>query len=475
MTETRPNVSTLDPEQLRTLFLFEALNDEQLNFLSERGEVRTFDAGVMVFREGEPADCLYLLLDGGLQMLRRVGAEDIVINETSMRGVYSGAIRAFMDDPSDTYPNSIRTTMASSFYRLPASDFSSLMHTWFPMAVHLLDGIYIGVRNTEAQVRQREHLAHLGVLSANLAHELNNPAAATVRATAQLRQRFATIRHKLSFLAAGDFDTAVMGKLIALQDGAVEKSARVRTELTPVQESDLEDELGEHLDELGVHAAYELAATLAAAGMDVDWIDQVNDVVGPEGISSALRWLADTLDAEALMDELEDASNRISTMVAAVKQYSHMDEASYSELDLHPGLDATVVMLGFKLAGVEVVREYDHDLPKVPVYGAELNQVWTNLIDNAADAMKGEGTLTLRTRRDGEWAVVEVSDNGPGIPADVRDRIFDPFFTTKPPGEGSGLGLDSARRIVVKRHHGRMEVESSDAGTTFSVYLPLAR
>jgi signal transduction histidine kinase len=466
---------TLDPEQLRTLFLFEALSDEQLAFLSERGEVRTFTAGATVFREGDPADCLYVLLEGGLRMSRLVGTEDLVVNETSMRGVYSGAIRAFMDDPNDTYINSITTTVESSFFRLPATDFSYLMHHWFPMAVHLLDGIYIGVRSTEAQVRQREHLASLGVLSANLAHELNNPAAATVRATAQLRERFATIRHKLAFLAAGDFDTAVMGKLIALQDSAIERSARMRTELSPVAESDLEDELGEHLDELGVHAAYELASILAAAGMDVDWIDQVNDVVGPEGLSSALRWLADTLDAESLMDELEDASNRISTMVAAVKQYSHMDESSYAELDLHPGLDATVVMLGFKLAGIEVVREYDTTLPKIPMWGAELNQVWTNLIDNAADAMKGSGTLSLRTRRQGEFAVVEIADNGPGIPAEVRDRIFEPFFTTKPPGEGSGLGLETARRIIVKRHHGRLEVETSDAGTTFSVYLPLTR
>jgi signal transduction histidine kinase len=466
---------TLDADQLRTLFLFEALTDEQLQYLSENGEVRTFDAGATVFREGDPADCLYVLVDGGLRMSRLVGTEDLVVNETSMRGVYSGAIRAFMDDPNDTYINSITTTVASSFWRLPASDFSYFMHHWFPMAVHLLEGIYIGVRNTEAQVRQREHLANLGTLSANLAHELNNPAAATVRATAQLRERFATIRHKLAFLAAGDFDTAVMGKLVALQDAAVERAALARTELTPVQESDLEDEIGAHLDELNVHSAYELASVLAAAGMDVDWIDQVNDVVGPEGLSSALRWLGDTLDAEALMDELENASNRISTMVAAVKQYSHMDEASYAELDLHPGLDATVVMLGFKLAGVDVVREYDHDLPKLPVYGAELNQVWTNLIDNAADAMKGSGTLTLRTRRQGDYAVVEIADNGPGIPEDVRDRIFEPFFTTKPPGEGSGLGLETARRIVVKRHHGKLEVETSDAGTTFSVYLPLVR
>jgi signal transduction histidine kinase len=468
-------MATLDAAELRTLFLFESLDDEQLAFLSERGEVRLFDGGATVYREGDPADCLYVLLNGGLRLSRRVGTEDIVVNETSMRGVYGGAIRAFMQDPNDTYPNSITTTGPSSFFRLPASDFSYLMRHWFPMSVHLLDGIYIGVRNTEAQVRQREHLAHLGTLSANLAHELNNPAAATVRATAQLRERFATIRHKLSFLAAGDFDTAIMGKLIALQDAAVERSAQVRTALTPMQEADLEDEIGAHLDELHVHSAYELAAVLAAAGMDVDWVDQVNDVVGPEGISSALRWLADTLDAEALMDELENASERISTMVAAVKQYSHMDQASYDELDLHPGLDATVVMLGFKLAGIEVVREYDRDLPKVPAFGAELNQVWTNLIDNAADAMKGSGTLTLRSRQQGQWAVVEVADNGPGIPAEVRDRIFEPFFTTKPPGEGSGLGLDSARRIIVKHHHGRLEVETSDAGTTFSVYLPLTR
>ncbi len=220
--------------------------------------------------------------------------------------------------------------------------------------------------------------------------------------------------------------------------------------------------------------AYDLSEVLVTAGLDEQWLEELL-AVSSQPPDSALRWIAYTLDTEALMDEIEDASTRISTLVAAVKQYSHMDAATHSDVDVHPGLDSTVVMLGHDLAGVRVLREYDRDLPPVPAYGAELNQVWTNLIDNAADAMGGSGTLGLRTRRDGPWLLVEVSDDGPGIAPDVQARIFDAFFTTKPAGQGSGLGLDNARRIVVQRHAGSIAVDSSPAGTTFSVRLPLTR
>ena len=188
-----------------------------------------------------------------------------------------------------------------------------------------------------------------------------------------------------------------------------------------------------------------------------------------------LRWMAYTVETENLMDEIEEATGRISTLVAAVKQYSYMDSVARQEVDLHTGLDSTVVMLGHKLAGVEVVREYDPALPRVPVHGAELNQVWTNLIDNAADAMAGSGTLVLRTSRDGEDLLVQVRDDGPGVPPEAQARVFEAFFTTKGPGAGSGLGLDGARRIVVERHRGRLSFTTGDSGTTFEVRLPLVQ
>jgi signal transduction histidine kinase len=465
---------TLSAQELRTLFLFEALDEEQLTWLSDHGEVRAFDGGAAVYREGEPAEALWVLLDGGLRLTRLMGGEDVVISETTARGVYAGATRAYVDEPDPVYTNSVITTQASSFFRIPGQDFAALMRRWFPMAVHLLDGLYIGIRNSEGTFRQREHLARLGTLSANLAHELNNPAAAAVRATGQLRERVAGMRHKLGMIASGPIDRSAIAQLVAAQERAVELAAKSRRRLTAVEEADLEDALIDRMDELGVASGVDLAPAFVGAGLGVEWLDEVAESVQGGALEGPLRWMAYTVETENLMDEIEDATGRISTLVAAVKQYSYMDSASRQEVDLHTGLDSTVVMLGHKLAGVEVRREYDPDLPRVPAWGAELNQVWTNLIDNAADAMQGTGRLVLRTRRDGDDAVcVEVEDGGPGIPPEVQGRVFDAFFTTKAPGEGSGLGLDGARRIVEQRHLGTLDFTTGPDGTVFRVRLPL--
>ncbi len=466
------------PEELRTLFLFEALTDAQLEWLAARGETRTYDRGALIAREGEPATHLLVLVEGAIRLSRLVNGEELVISETSHRGSYSGAIRAYVDG-EETYAGSTTATAPSRLFALPSGDFAELMRTWFPMAVHLLDGLFVGIRNSEAQVRQREHLASLGTLSANLAHELNNPASATVRATSQLRARVAGMRHKLGMLASGTIPAESLRGLVQLQERAVEQAAKAQRHRTPIELADLEDEVADRLEELGVSGAYELAAVFAASGLDAGWVADVarcvDDQMDPGLREGALRWLAYTLETESLMDEIEDASTRISTLVAAVKQYSHMDSASDQEIDLHPGLDSTVVMLGAKLAGIEVVKEYDRSLPEVPARPAELNQVWTNLIDNAAAAMSGTGTLTLRTSRDGDDAVVAVLDSGPGIAPEVLARMWEPFFTTRPAGQGSGLGLDNVRRIVERRHRGSIEVDTGPEGTVFRVRLPLSR
>ena len=473
-------MTTVDAAELQTLFLFEHLTLEQREWIAARGEVRTYDAGATVFREGEGSTHLYVLLSGRLRMLRMVNGEDMVITDTDHRGSYVGAIRSYVASGDDVYANSVVTVTPTSFFRLPASDFAQLMRDWFPMAVHLLDGLFLGLRNSESQVRQREHLANLGTLSANLAHELNNPAAATVRATGQLRERVAGMRHKLGMIASGRFDSAALPELVALQERAVEAAAKAPRDLSPVEQSDREDELVDRFEELGIPAAYDLAQIYVTAGLDGGWVEQVGAHVPREALEGALRWIGYTLETEALMDEIEDASTRISTLVAAVKQYSYMDSSASLDLDVHPGLESTVVMLGHKLSGVQVRREYDRTLPKVPAYGAELNQVWTNLIDNAADAMDGVGVLTLRTSLDdsgpdGSAVLVEIGDDGTGIPEQVQSRVYDAFFTTKPPGAGSGLGLDNAHRIVVQRHGGTLDFTTGPTGTTFRVRLPVVR
>ena len=466
---------TVDREELRSLFLFEALTDEQLDWLAERGDRRVYDEGANVHREGEVNADLFVLLDGAVRLSRLARGEDVVFSETDQRGAYSGAVRAYVE-PDAPYSNSLVTTRPSSFFVLRGHEFAEFMRTWFPMAVHLLDGLFLGVRNSEATVRQREHLAQLGTLSANLAHELNNPAAAAVRATEQLRDRVAGMRHKLGMIADGKVSPDTIARLVAVQETAVELAAKSRPERrTAMQEADLEDAIVDRLDGLGVESVYELASVYVASGLDVGWLDRVVAEVGEERVDGALRWLAYTLETESLMDEIQDATGRISALVGSVKQYAYLGGSSVQDVDVHVGLDSTVVMLGHKLQGVQVVREYDRTLPNVPAYASELNQVWTNLIDNAADAMGGHGRLLLRTRREGESVVVNIGDDGPGMPVAVQRQVFNAFFTTKAPGEGSGLGLDSARRIVERRHRGRLSFTTGPDGTTFEVRLPLVQ
>jgi signal transduction histidine kinase len=462
--------------EVQTLFLFAELAEAAQRWVAERSELRVYDADVVVFEEGNAADALYVLLAGGLLLTRHADDEDIVINDTTQRGAYAGAVRAYATGHPQEYQTTLRTTRPSRFLRLSSADFADLVQQQCPMAVHLLDGIYEGVRATESAMRQREHLVQLGHLSANLAHELNNPAAAAVRATEQLRSRVAGMRHKLGLLAEGGVSAELVARLIGVQEGAVERAVKPRARLTALQESDLEDSIADRLDEVGVTGANDLAPVFAASGMDAGWVDDVVEQVD-SGLAwdGAFRWLSYTLETEALMDEIEEATTRISSLVGAVKQYSHVDQAQHQDVDVRPGLDSTLVMLGRKLGGIEVRREYADDLPRVPGYPAELNQVWTNLIDNAVDAMAGSGVLTLRVGSVDGAVLVEVTDDGPGVPEPVRETLFEPFVTTKGAGEGSGLGLDNARRIVERRHGGTLTCTTGPEGTTFCVRLPAAR
>jgi signal transduction histidine kinase len=478
MTETQPE--RLSPEELRTLFLFEALSDDQLAWLHDNGRVEAFAAGTTVTVEGDPATCFYVLLDGTLALSRRVRNDDVEVSRTSQRGVYSGAIQAWLPPgaesvgPAKVYTGTTRAITDCRFLSLPAAEFGAAIREWFPMAVHMLEGLYQGMRNSQAVIGQRERLLSLGQLTAGLTHELNNPAAAAVRATATLRERVAGMRHKLAKLADGRVDPETLVKLTALQEDAIERSAKA-PKLTAMQASDREDEITDWLDDHGVTDGWQIAPVLVAAGLDTGWLDEIGAGAAGAHLDGGLRWITYALETEQLMTEIEDSTERISALVAAAKQYSQMDRAEHQLVDIHDGIDSTLVMLGRKFAGggVTLVKEYDRSLPRVPVYAGELNQVWTNLIDNAMGAMQGHGTLTVRTSRENDCVLVAVCDTGPGVPPELTERIFEPFFTTKPVGEGTGLGLDISWRIVVKRHGGDLRVVSQPGDTRFEVRLPL--
>jgi signal transduction histidine kinase len=461
-------------DELRMLFLFEKLTGEQLAWLCSHGHVERIEPG-QVYAEGEPARCLYVLLDGALVLSRRVGADDVEVVRTSERGVYAGAFFAYLGDRvPQVYNNSLRVTEPSRFFVLDASVFAGMMREWFPMAVHMLEGLFFGVQNTQQAVGQRERLLALGSLSAGLTHELNNPAAAAVRATSALRERVAGMRHKLGTIAAGSYDRTTLETLIQLQERAVDLVSKAPA-LSPIEASDREDGIADWLDRHGVADGWDLAPAFVQAGLDTGWLDHVVATVDDATLDSALRWLNCTVETELLMNEIEDSTNRISTLVGAAKQYSQLDRAPYQVVDVHELLDSTLMMLGGKIPpGITVVKDYDTVLPRIPAYPGELNQVWTNLIDNAVSAMNGTGTLTVRTGLDRDQLFVEFADTGPGVPPEIRERIFEPFFTTKPVGAGTGLGLDISWRIVVNKHHGDLQVQSFPGDTRFRVRLPLA-
>ena len=465
----------LPPAEIKKLFLFESLNDEQLDWLSREGYVKSFGAGP-VFSEGDEATCCFVLLDGLISLTKMSHGQQIETTApTRQRGVYAGAFGAFMGQARQTtYPATMRALEPSTFLVIDADKLAEMIHSWFPMAVHLIEGIMLSQQRAAQTIGQRERLLALGSLSAGLTHELNNPAAAAVRASATLRERVAGMRSKLAMLADGTLDATKLHKIVELQEDAVERLAKATSTKTPLELSDAEDSLADWLDDHEVAGAWDIAPVLAGGGLDPAWMETVLDAVGPKYLEGAVRWITYTVDTESLMNEIDDSVTRISTLLGAAKQYSQMDRAPYQTVDVHELLESTLVMLASKTKGLEIVKDYDRSLPPVPAYAAELNQVWTNIIDNAVHAMGGQGRLTLRTWRDGDNAVVEIGNNGPGIPDEIRGRIFEPFFTTKPIGEGTGLGLDISWRIVVNKHHGDLTVESAEPGDTrFKVCLPL--
>ena len=472
--------------ELRELFLFEKLTEDQLDWLCREGRVITTAPG-MVYVEGDPAEALYVLLNGTVVLSRRIGGDDIEVNRTSDPGVYAGAFFAYLGERvPQVYNNSLRAVEPCRFFVLDAAKFAQLMTDWFPMAVHLLEGLMFGTKNTQEAIGQRERLLALGSLSAGLAHELNNPAAAAVRAAGSLRERVAGMRGKLAAITVRGYDGRFIANLVRLQEEAVERAAKARS-LSPIEVADAEDAVGDWLDAHDIARGWDLAPSFVQAGLDTAWLDQVALTVAAEpdeggqeqgapsvGLNHAIWWLGYAVETELLMTEIADSVTRISALVNAVRQYSQLDRAPYQVIDIHDLLDSTLVMLEGKIGpGISVVKEYDRSLPRIPAYPAELNQVWTNLIDNAVSAMAGNGTLTIRTAADRERLLVEFADTGPGVPEEIKDRIFEPFFTTKPVGQGTGLGLDISWRIIVSRHHGDLKVESVPGDTRLRVWLPL--
>jgi signal transduction histidine kinase len=453
---------------LRPLSLFDGLTDEQLAELILAGTEVPIEPGVELFHEGEHADFWWVLVDGAVNLWRHVGREDTVVGRMDVPGRWAGGFRAW--DEHGVYLASGRGAVPGRVLRVPATALRERSSAWFPFAGHLIQGLYTTARTIEATVRQRESLVTLGTLAAGLAHELNNPAAAAARAVGALEVATQTLLSSLRRLADGDLSGP---QLVALDDLRREAHPQA-VELDPVDRADAEDLLTDWLVAHGVERDWSIAPSLAAAGLDVAWCEQVATLVPDAAVEPALEWLASTFAAGTLLSEVKESTRRVSELVGAVRSYSQMDRGSLQRLDVRDGLESTLVMLGHKLReGVTVTRAYGSDVPLIESYAGELNQVWTNLIDNAVDAMDGAGQLTLTTRSAGADVVVEIGDTGPGMPPEVAARAFEAFYTTKEVGKGTGLGLDIAQRIVVQRHGGTIDIDATPSGTVLRVTLPV--
>ena len=455
-------------EELRGIALFDGLSDDQLAELVEVGEETRFAAGDELFHEARPADVWWVLLEGTITLVRLVGAEETVVGAMTTPGQWAGGFGAW--DQFGVYFATGRGATSGRVFRLSSDALRDLSHAWFSFGVHFIEGLVNTVRRIEATARQREALVALGTLAAGLAHEINNPASAATRAVDSLQATSETLLASLSGLARGSITAEQFVEL----DNLRRKLASASPGADPVAVAEREEELSDWVAEHGVARDWLVAPALAGAGADVAWCEHVAAVLPGPVLDSALEWVASSLSMSDLLGEVKESTGRISALVAAVRSYSQVDRASLQMTDVTEGIESTLVMLGHKLKdGVTVVRDYGSGVPAIEAIAGELNQVWTNLIDNAVDAMGGSGTLRVSTRVDDRgWVAVEIADTGPGMSADVQRHAFEPFYTTKEVGKGTGLGLDISRRIVVERHSGEIAVTSTPGDTVLRVSLP---
>jgi signal transduction histidine kinase len=459
-----------DRALLRRVPLFAALADDDLEWIAGACETAELAAGEVVAAEGDDGDALFVIAVGELEVVKRSRTTEVPIARLGP-GEIVGEMAVLEGAPRNA---TIRAVEPSRVIRIGRDVVLELVRTRPSAAMSIIRTVTGRLRSTEALLRERDKLAALGTLSAGLAHELNNPAAAVQRSSGLLRDaldRWATATHDLGDVVSDARRAAVIGDL----GTEIARLAAAGGSADPLEAGDRADDLERYLAAHDVDAAAELAPTLAAGGWTPAHLEPVEASFDPPALGVVVEWIASGSEVHALVDEVGTGARRISEIVKAVKDYSYMDQAPVQQVDVRVGLDNTLVILRPKLrAGVEIERDYEPGLPVIEAFGSELNQVWTNILDNAIDAMGGHGRIRIHAFARGSDLVVEICDDGPGMPPEVRERIFEPFYTTKPPGSGTGLGLHIAHNVV-GRHGGRIEVRSRSGETCFEVILPIAR
>ena len=444
---------------------FANLPDDQIDWFISQSEELRFKAGETYFRQSDPADAMFVILEGQLQLRGVIGGETAVF--TMKPGDVTGVLPF---SRMKQFTVAARAITDLRVLRFPASMFPELIQKMPELTQRLVGLMSDRIRETTRREQQRDRLASLGKLSAGLAHELNNPASAAKRAGSQLRDALKRIKEASHELGSRDLTAAQKSEIEKLEASFVQRD---EPPLDALSISDLEDQIDSLLRSRGQNDLWQMAADLARRNIKAEALESLFATLDADTARAALVRIAASLEVAALLNEIESGTSRISDLVRAIKEYTYMDQTPLQNVDIVKSLETTLTILNHKLKhGIVVHRDY----PRVPLlvnsFGSELNQVWTNLIDNAIDAMHGEGELRVRTYRDDDCVVVEIADNGPGMPPDVLPHIFEPFFTTKGVGEGTGLGLDTVQRLV-KKHRGDIQVSSKPGDTRFQVWLPL--
>jgi signal transduction histidine kinase len=452
-------------ELLRQLPLFAELPQEDLDFLCREAGRQRIPGDHMLIREGEPGDALYVLLEGEVEVTRRDGRSELVLARRGP-GEFIGEMALLEGGKRSA---SVRACGEVEVLVIGQEAFRKLLARPVASAT-LLRTMASRLRSTEAVLMQREKLASLGGLAAGLAHELNNPAAAIERAVVQLDGALREWRSNDRLL--GTMDAGGDSLPIEDLDALVDESQAVRWQA--IESSVEESDLSEWLEDRGVHEPWMCAPVLVQYGFSRERLAGLEELVSARALPDVIRWLASGLEVRQILTAVRTSAHAISDLVGAVRTYARLDQAPIQKVDVRESLEDTMAIVKHKLGeGIEVVRDFPPELPVIDAYASELNQVWTNLIDNALDAMGGTGTLTLRVEVGDKSIDTFVEDDGAGIPDDVASRVFDPFFTSKPPGEGTGLGLHIAYNIVVDRHRGTLSFESRPGRTIFRVSLPM--
>jgi signal transduction histidine kinase len=457
-------------DELRTIDLLAGLDDDQLRRWAQAAELYEVDDGATISREGEESLGTILLFEGTLHGTMRDGEREEPLSD-QIGPTWIGAIQTLTGDL--TTGLTLRATAPARYAIVAPEPFTDLVVSQRPVFRQVMSRMRPVMQAVTQREQNRERLASLGTMAAGLAHELNNPAAAARRTAADLADALEILSRSTAVFVESGIEREQAAELVALQTRALESCVN-RKAFDALDIADREDELQDALEEAGVPEPWTMSEAYATAGLDAAFVAEVAATAGPVK-ASALRWIAASLSARHMARELADSTDQMGKLVKAVKQYAYMDRGEIVEVDVREGIENTLTILGHKLkkTTIEITRDYDEALGTITAHGAELNQVWTNLLDNAIDAVGSSGHISIVTRRDGDCAEVDITDDGPGIPPEIRDRVFDPFFTTKEVGRGTGLGLDTARRIVVDRHHGSLTLNSRPGRTQFRVRVPL--